>query len=522
MTTSSRGWKFKPKKDVDPHGGMGRPAVFNVITMWHDFAGLSFEELRWSDIRGAVPPPVDVQAPSGTLGGDLFKFCSNPELADVKLQIESVIIPAHKLVLVSRSSYFRALFLGPWKERDNAEPVPLQGVELHIFRIILKFMYTDQVVLNDAQEAWEICVGARFYDLVVLQHLAESHIISLISTTTAVEFYDLSLAYDMPQIARACVIFIRMHFNDIWTLESLSILQEKAFIEILDDDKLNVVDESDVFYAIRHWALLKHQAANSGMTSPDLSDAETADTRDASGAGPADADQSDAMLTNTPGAALPVLDGSASDAKLPSAPSPPQPLWQLGSNAFRTHMRVSDEVRDIAANVMGYLRIRALSRSFILHELEPSNMLSAQMLLDVMRCALCGIRYAELPDPCWRGPRNIFGTFAVKLEKPDRSSSVSSSASKKGSSLLSDAPVGAVKRDAFTFGAGSGLSPVQFQFAQEIVDTSTSPSAVVTSAASKQFENFDCEDVLLFPLQKHQRPLQSGHPVFDNLSLVRS
>ncbi|XP_069119047.1 BTB/POZ domain-containing protein 6-like [Argopecten irradians] len=54
----------------------------------------------------------------------------------------SEVVSAHKLILASRSSVFRAILYGPLAEKGQTVDIP--GVESDIFKCFLRYVHTDQ------------------------------------------------------------------------------------------------------------------------------------------------------------------------------------------------------------------------------------------------------------------------------------------------------------------------------------------------------------------------------------------
>lgn len=54
---------------------------------------------------------------------------------------------AHKIVLASRSDYFRALLYGGMREADQTE-IELKSANVKTFEVLLKYIYTGHVTLS--------------------------------------------------------------------------------------------------------------------------------------------------------------------------------------------------------------------------------------------------------------------------------------------------------------------------------------------------------------------------------------
>lgn len=89
--------------------------------------------------------PVSSQSTTQPSPAWLAGLLENSFLSDVKIEVESTIIPAHKFALSIASPVFKTMF----EFKDVAENVDslitLPDMELVVFRLLLKFVYTGTV-----------------------------------------------------------------------------------------------------------------------------------------------------------------------------------------------------------------------------------------------------------------------------------------------------------------------------------------------------------------------------------------
>lgn len=94
-----------------------------------------------------LAPPV---AFLGTLVND-------DELADVVFTIENERVYAHRLILMKRSEYFRAMFRSGMRETAQ-DVVPISGTRKGVFLLLLEYFYTGSVhvAVNHAIELYSL------------------------------------------------------------------------------------------------------------------------------------------------------------------------------------------------------------------------------------------------------------------------------------------------------------------------------------------------------------------------------
>lgn len=89
---------------------------------------------------------------TGTLSDNLVSaLFLNGEYSDVQLVVEGVSFPAHRIILASRSQYFRALLFGGMKETSQSE-IELKAAPTVAFKILLKYIYSGRMTLVDLKE----------------------------------------------------------------------------------------------------------------------------------------------------------------------------------------------------------------------------------------------------------------------------------------------------------------------------------------------------------------------------------
>jgi len=97
---------------------------------------------------------------------------NNPSYSDVVFLLEDQKkVHAHKVVLASRSSYFRKLFEYQSSQKESNSVIPIESTHVKSFMVVLEFMYTDRVKLpEDYHLLQEVLQLAHKYELIPLQH----------------------------------------------------------------------------------------------------------------------------------------------------------------------------------------------------------------------------------------------------------------------------------------------------------------------------------------------------------------
>jgi leucine-zipper-like transcriptional regulator 1 len=89
---------------------------------------------------------------------DFGAFCNNPQFSDVQFLIEDQIVYAHKIIITKLSSHFRAMFFSGMRECHESTIV-LKDVRFSTFLILLRYLYTGEVVVGAGTEGQEMSIS---------------------------------------------------------------------------------------------------------------------------------------------------------------------------------------------------------------------------------------------------------------------------------------------------------------------------------------------------------------------------
>jgi speckle-type POZ protein len=101
-----------------------------------------------------MPRPEFVSVPPSNLSHHLRNLLTTGEGADVVFEVAGETFAAHRWLLASRSSVFRAELFGPMKEGEsgNANVIRVDDMEAVVFRTMLYFAYTDSLPETKTEE----------------------------------------------------------------------------------------------------------------------------------------------------------------------------------------------------------------------------------------------------------------------------------------------------------------------------------------------------------------------------------
>lgn len=123
-----------------------------------------------------------------------MKQCrDNDVLCDAQFEVDGRIVRAHKIVLASRSQYFRAMFTSQMKESFECV-IKISNVSYKIFSSIIDFLYTGQIELTN-HNIESLFHLSHLYDIRQLQIICISYIHSHLCLYNCKNLYLLCVLY---------------------------------------------------------------------------------------------------------------------------------------------------------------------------------------------------------------------------------------------------------------------------------------------------------------------------------------
>jgi hypothetical protein len=129
-------------------------------------------------------------------------------------------IPAHKFVLITRSSVFRAMLTGSMREaRDKAITIP--NVEEAVVRAFVRFLYCDSCIAADLQaHALDLLAMADQYDVPPLLSVCEAYLSSHLTVKNMVEVLQAADLHGAPVLKEHALEYIA---QNAWEFERGSV-----------------------------------------------------------------------------------------------------------------------------------------------------------------------------------------------------------------------------------------------------------------------------------------------------------
>jgi len=170
-----------------------------------------------SDQEVALPT---VEIPEPRLSEDLGELLRTGEGSDFKFVVEGEEMPAHRLIVASRSPVFKALLDNDMREgKENT--IHIHDVRAPAFQILLHFVYTDALpaeVSGDNLEvtmAQHLLAAADRFELPRLRAICEKHLCETVDIANAATTLTLAEENHATELKRHCLEFVAQNLSSV-------------------------------------------------------------------------------------------------------------------------------------------------------------------------------------------------------------------------------------------------------------------------------------------------------------------
>ena len=160
---------------------------------------------------------LDCTIPPSTLTTDLRNLVNDDALSDITFIVEDRPVHAHK-VLLMRSPYFAAMFLGPMMESSQSE-IRLEQVGYDIFLLLLEYLYTDTVRIP-LDAAMDLFAAANQFSLPRLQAMCEKKMLESITIGSAATIFLAADLHSADNLRTKSLKYILAHFEQVSKTEA--------------------------------------------------------------------------------------------------------------------------------------------------------------------------------------------------------------------------------------------------------------------------------------------------------------
>ncbi|XP_054154718.1 speckle-type POZ protein-like [Oppia nitens] len=146
-----------------------------------------------------------------------MNFLLNTAESDVKFVINGEEVPAIKAVLRLKSDVFSVQFSGNWRDSEDTA-VEIVDTTPEAFKVMLGFIYTEQLVFNDNKDVDHIHHVLKLsekYQLKRLKKLVIQHILSILTVHNIQLVGQLAFDYELDELIAAVKTLIDENFKQL-------------------------------------------------------------------------------------------------------------------------------------------------------------------------------------------------------------------------------------------------------------------------------------------------------------------
>uniref|UniRef100_A0A0E0JJA7 BTB domain-containing protein n=1 Tax=Oryza punctata TaxID=4537 RepID=A0A0E0JJA7_ORYPU len=154
--------------------------------------------------------PTSVTVPPSDLNQQLGDLLESEKGADVVFEVGSHTFAAHRCVLTAWSPVFKAELDGLMKEGDTCRVVHIKDMEVRVFKVLLRFMYTDSLPQMKEEDVMcqHLLIAAGLCNLERPKLICEEKLCRYISVGTVPNILVLADQHHCDGLKKACFSFL--------------------------------------------------------------------------------------------------------------------------------------------------------------------------------------------------------------------------------------------------------------------------------------------------------------------------
>ncbi|GCC36633.1 hypothetical protein chiPu_0015128 [Chiloscyllium punctatum] len=158
---------------------------------------------------------------------------------------------AHRIVLAASSPVFKAMFTTNLRERQAPE-VKIQGIHPMVMERLIDFAYTSRVSVGE-QCVVQLLLASTMYQVEGVINACCDFLIKNLDSANAIGICHFAEQIGCTELRQRGMEYINIHFTEVIKEEEFFNLTHCQLLDLISQDGLNVLCESDVYKACREW-----------------------------------------------------------------------------------------------------------------------------------------------------------------------------------------------------------------------------------------------------------------------------
>ncbi|XP_038633731.1 kelch-like ECH-associated protein 1A isoform X1 [Scyliorhinus canicula] len=177
------------------------------------------------------------------------------QLCDVTLRVvhggKEQTFPAHRIVLAACSPVFKAMFTSNLKERQAPE-VKIHCIHPMVMERLIDFAYTSRVSVS-AQCVMQLLLASTMYQVEGVVNACCDFLIKNLNSANAIGICHFAERIGCTELWQRGKEYINIHFTEVTKEEEFFNLTHCQLLDLISQDGLNVICESEVYKACMEW-----------------------------------------------------------------------------------------------------------------------------------------------------------------------------------------------------------------------------------------------------------------------------
>ena len=191
---------------------------------------------------------------------------NNSLMSDIKFVFpNNTIIPAHKYVLAISSSVFFSMFYSD--ETESRNTIEITDCEAAFFLNFLRFIYTDEVYFEDVDCAMKVWYIAEKYDVPLLARECVMFIDGNMNPAQSIDVLRHAREVNEKTLETACWEMIDHNAETISKDECFLRIEKEFLLSFIERSSLHI-EEIQLFNAINRWAVQRCKENNLACDGP--------------------------------------------------------------------------------------------------------------------------------------------------------------------------------------------------------------------------------------------------------------
>ncbi|KAL4085445.1 hypothetical protein QTP88_027304 [Uroleucon formosanum] len=196
----------------------------------------------------------------------LQTFRNDKMFCDIKLETDDgTIILEHKIVLISASPYFRAMFTR--FEESNKNHIKMEDIDSVILQLLINYIYTGEIIVNE-EHVKGLLVAANLIQLDYIKKVCEEFLQTQLNPSNCLRIRAFADLHNCTELMSNSDAYIKKHFLEVVKYDEFLSLSHEEVIQLIACSDLTVSFEENVFESGMNW--VKYELSCREQFLPDL------------------------------------------------------------------------------------------------------------------------------------------------------------------------------------------------------------------------------------------------------------